>query len=773
MKKNIIVVILVLLLTISVLAGSYQDVPNNHWAYEAVDALAATGLITGYPDATYQGENQLTRYEIAVILARLLNQIDEKSDKIFNEAVSTIDETVEDIVKESTIELSESQEIQVENIIESIIEKNQAIPKELSKEQLIQVIDLIDALSYEFKSELSSLNVDNERILGEIKSIRDKYKAFDGFNERLVSLESKVYNPTVTLSGSYQVDIRNIVSDSVPGAIPYADPFKLDYTENQRTLVQRNGNVPNDIYGRRDYFQAGSFNHQDRSNATLNLNIDVDKAPFSANIQLAALTHEFESTFENDLDLRNFRASIEGGSILIDIEPNIRPDFAPYLFHSTQQLHGAVARVGRDNSFALGNIKNGPQDKDLVFAGLSTVSLLEQKFDIAYGISEEYGNQVYLEDKPFILGASTSFNLAGFNITPDFAVSDLREDDKFNDTYFTLNARGFVGPAAVQFNYENIKDTFTPMGDRGHINESNGFDFMAVMTVLNRRINLELSYENYENNEPLTNLYAQIREGNAYNLADINIFGDFKYDIYNDVDHASKTEFNVYAKRPINNFDLTASLNYYSDTDPYIITKNDEEYRTFDYFNKSIKADYIFNQNLQLGTEAILYEENDSHKAETFVYGNYVPDPFTIFNIELSPYGEAKYAFVANTYKLITGVDASIALNRDATLTGKYEYGVISENAFYNHTNPYVTIFGEHQGMAGEKQTKEVNLEYRITNNISFNLSYVNFYFDNSRKDVDDDIDFRNDLVGGVFEDGITDESYDFQAFIAGLNITF
>ena len=51
------------------------DVPAGHWAKDAIDRLVSRGIILGYPDGTYRGTQNLTRYEAAVIIARLLDQM--------------------------------------------------------------------------------------------------------------------------------------------------------------------------------------------------------------------------------------------------------------------------------------------------------------------------------------------------------------------------------------------------------------------------------------------------------------------------------------------------------------------------------------------------------------------------------------------------------------------------------------------------------------------------------------------------------------------------
>ena len=50
----------------------FPDVPQNHWAYEAVKEMADRGLIEGYPNGTFGGDRAMTRYEFAQIVYRAL-----------------------------------------------------------------------------------------------------------------------------------------------------------------------------------------------------------------------------------------------------------------------------------------------------------------------------------------------------------------------------------------------------------------------------------------------------------------------------------------------------------------------------------------------------------------------------------------------------------------------------------------------------------------------------------------------------------------------------
>ena len=56
------------------LSKDFPDVPENHWAYEAVSRLAGNGIIQGYEDGKYHGERTMTRYEMAEIIYKALSK---------------------------------------------------------------------------------------------------------------------------------------------------------------------------------------------------------------------------------------------------------------------------------------------------------------------------------------------------------------------------------------------------------------------------------------------------------------------------------------------------------------------------------------------------------------------------------------------------------------------------------------------------------------------------------------------------------------------------
>jgi hypothetical protein len=53
-------------------ANPFSDVPSDHWAYDAVTQLAKDGVIEGYGDTTFQGNKNITRYEMAQMVAKAM-----------------------------------------------------------------------------------------------------------------------------------------------------------------------------------------------------------------------------------------------------------------------------------------------------------------------------------------------------------------------------------------------------------------------------------------------------------------------------------------------------------------------------------------------------------------------------------------------------------------------------------------------------------------------------------------------------------------------------
>ncbi len=88
-------------------ADSFTDVPKDHWSYQALDVLAKDGIIEGYTDGTFQGNRAMSRYEMAVIIAKAMGKtgsisdqaILEKLEREYGSELSALDQKIDAVDK--------------------------------------------------------------------------------------------------------------------------------------------------------------------------------------------------------------------------------------------------------------------------------------------------------------------------------------------------------------------------------------------------------------------------------------------------------------------------------------------------------------------------------------------------------------------------------------------------------------------------------------------------------------------------------------------------
>ena len=68
-------------------ANPFSDVTPDDWAFQAVSDLSVQGVVEGYPDGSFKGERNMTRFELAQIIARLMA----KEDQLNAEQQATLD----------------------------------------------------------------------------------------------------------------------------------------------------------------------------------------------------------------------------------------------------------------------------------------------------------------------------------------------------------------------------------------------------------------------------------------------------------------------------------------------------------------------------------------------------------------------------------------------------------------------------------------------------------------------------------------------------------
>ncbi|MGM0470921.1 MAG: S-layer homology domain-containing protein [Bacillota bacterium] len=122
MKKVslLLTLILVLIAVAPVLAANpFTDVPAGHWAYEAVSKVSELGIMEGTPQGEFNGKESVSRYRMAIITARIINQIEKKENKLDEQKK----QEVKDIVSKLEQEFEEELEL-IQSDIETLHQKS-------------------------------------------------------------------------------------------------------------------------------------------------------------------------------------------------------------------------------------------------------------------------------------------------------------------------------------------------------------------------------------------------------------------------------------------------------------------------------------------------------------------------------------------------------------------------------------------------------------------------------------------------------------------------
>ena len=110
MKKHLAVLAAtaVLGVTSAFAANPFADVTPQDWAYQAVAQLASQGIVNGYPDGTFQGQKNITRFEMAQMVAKAMarqGQVDAEQNAIINRLANEFSTELNNLgVRVSTLE---------------------------------------------------------------------------------------------------------------------------------------------------------------------------------------------------------------------------------------------------------------------------------------------------------------------------------------------------------------------------------------------------------------------------------------------------------------------------------------------------------------------------------------------------------------------------------------------------------------------------------------------------------------------------------------------
>lgn len=86
MKRFTLFVLVALLFSsAAVMAAPFSDVPASHWAFDAINKLSDKGIVQGFPDGKFKGNKGLTRFDLAMVTAKMLAHV----EQMFESGVGT------------------------------------------------------------------------------------------------------------------------------------------------------------------------------------------------------------------------------------------------------------------------------------------------------------------------------------------------------------------------------------------------------------------------------------------------------------------------------------------------------------------------------------------------------------------------------------------------------------------------------------------------------------------------------------------------------------
>ncbi len=78
--KKLLIAILAAGLASGAFAQSFPDIPEGHWAGDAVERIADLNIVIGFPDGTFRGNEAFTRYQAALVISRMLDVVNANMD---------------------------------------------------------------------------------------------------------------------------------------------------------------------------------------------------------------------------------------------------------------------------------------------------------------------------------------------------------------------------------------------------------------------------------------------------------------------------------------------------------------------------------------------------------------------------------------------------------------------------------------------------------------------------------------------------------------------
>ncbi len=208
-KVALLLILCLLVAPMSIARGAeIQDLDEDHWAYDMVEELVEKGFLSLFDDDTFRGDRQLTRLEMAEVIARILEHVEQREVALTGADLRNLRElTIE--FREELVDLTQSQEIFADRIedlekFRQIQEEDLAILVERIENELAQ----IDGI----RGEVEGLERLVDSLIDQIIVLSEEDVRFEEFEMELQQLATK----TEDLEGkliTLETDFSEMVQD--------------------------------------------------------------------------------------------------------------------------------------------------------------------------------------------------------------------------------------------------------------------------------------------------------------------------------------------------------------------------------------------------------------------------------------------------------------------------------------------------------------------------------------------------------------------------------
>jgi len=474
---------------------NFPDVPENHWAYEALARMKREGLLVGYPDGLYRGSRSATRYEMAVAIHATYSYLKNLTDNLQSQI---------DALKANQGGTGGVSREEFDNLKAAVT----ALQNDLNNLKAQDIADL-RKMATTFERELSALGVDVQQMKKDLADLSDRVTNLENrlpvdisggidfvllagygtddfgglpgitVDARPTGIDRRTGNPGI--GADRDLSILHEAAITLTGANKTGAKFKGTFVFSNmfegeggvafgdQSSIARFGSSP---------FSFSPFREGDETMYIQNLSVAFDTSLYGAGL------------------------SAEAGRIGYKISPYIfqRPDNTPYYANDRWDngewnFDGAVlgfnfgsaklkilggrtlgnssnATVGVSSSFQPMPGVGGNTDQ---FLGIhASVPITENgSLNLAYLWLDSNASTAVADDKLAVFGGDLSFNFGEFMVNAGYAQTNTMDGDSTviddDNKEFHVNVGYNANRWGVNVGYRSIDPQFMAPGDWGRI----------------------------------------------------------------------------------------------------------------------------------------------------------------------------------------------------------------------------------------------------------------------------------------------------------------